>query len=199
MRYLFVLLLSACAASDASYAPVAERTLPTVVYIKSDVGAICAGVIVENRILTNKHCTDGMTSWEVTLYNGSIYPATLLGQAQDIDIAVLTIPTTLLTNAIVADSNTVKVGDDVLAIGHPYNLQWSVSKGIVSALNRTIPDFGTYIQTDAAINPGNSGGGLFNSMGELVGINSARGNGESLGFAISSNDAMKAYRSIVGA
>jgi serine protease Do len=194
MRFLFVLLmLTGCA---TSYAPLVDRTKDVVVRLRSDVGALCSGIVVsEVRVLTNKHCTEYATKFKVKFYDGREVEGTVLGISEDIDIAIIQIPQTRVTIAIFADSNTVKVGDSVIAIGHPYGLDWTVTSGIVSALERIIFPFGVFLQHDASINPGNSGGPLFNILGEVIGVNSMyRDDGISL--AITSNDALAAMRKI---
>jgi serine protease Do len=195
MRFLFVLLmLTGCATS--SYAPLVDRTKDVVVRLHSDIGALCSGIVVsEVRVLTNKHCTEGATEFKVKFHDGQIVAGKVFGISEDIDIAIIQIPQTRVSIAVFADSNTVKVGDSVVAIGHPYGLDWTVTSGIVSALERVIFPFGVFLQHDASINPGNSGGPLFNILGEVIGVNSMYRD-DGLAFAISSNDALAAMRKI---
>ena len=129
----------------------------------------------------------------VSLNNGKNYPAKIIGIDKNADIAVIKISADEDLNPInIADSNSLKVGDRVLAIGNPYGIGISVSNGIISATGR---DYGNpyleLIQTDAAINPGNSGGALINENGNLIGINSKiysnTGAYQGIGFAIPSN------------
>jgi serine protease Do len=195
MRFLFVLLmLTGCAST--SYAPLVDRTKDVVVRLHSDVGALCSGIVVsEVRVLTNRHCTEGATKFRVKFHDGRVVECTTLGMSEEIDIAIIQIPQTRVTIAVFADSNTVKVGDSVIAIGHPYGLDWTVTAGIVSALDRIVFPYGIFLQHDASINPGNSGGPLFNILGEVIGVNSMyRDDGISL--AITSNDALAAARKI---
>ncbi|MBN8926803.1 MAG: hypothetical protein BGO51_07605 [Rhodospirillales bacterium 69-11] len=157
-----------------------------------------SGFIVDpdGTIVTNKHVVSGASEVTVTLDSGISLPATVVGESTKADIAVLRVtPRRPLPTARWGDSNKVRVGDTVIAIGNPLGFDSSVSAGIVSALNRNIMEspFDDYIQTDAAINHGNSGGPLFNIKGEVVGMNSvifAPDNGGfiGLGFAIPSND-----------
>jgi serine protease Do len=133
----------------------------------------------------------------VTLYDGTHVHAQVVAVARNFDLAVLKIDKTGLTPITMGDSDQVKVGETVIAIGNPLGLKQTVSVGVVSAVHRNMgfSDFDDLIQTDAAINPGNSGGPLFNSVGEVIGINQAIytiGNGKGsigLGFAISINEA----------
>ena len=156
-----------------------------------------SGVIIsaDGYILTNNHVVDGADEVRVAIGEArKEYKATVIGRDPTADIAVLKIDATGLTPAVFGDSEQLQVGDVVLAIGDPFGVGQSVSRGIVSALGRgnlgieTIEDF---IQTDAAINPGNSGGALVDSDGRLVGINTAilsrTGGFNGLGFAIPIN------------
>jgi S1-C subfamily serine protease len=195
MRFLLVLLLAGCASS--SHAPALNpHLLEVVVRLESDAGALCSGVIVsEVRVLTNRHCTEGATSFQVKFYDGRVVDGTVAGKSEEIDVAIIQIPQTRATIAVFADSNTAKVGDEVIAVGHPYGLEWSVTHGIVSGLARIIFPYGVFLQHDAAINPGNSGGPLFNILGQVIGINSMT-RAQNVGLAITSNDALAAMRKI---
>ena len=146
-------------------------------------------------IVTNRHVVDGVYQVLVTLSDGSVVEAKVLGQTLGFDVALLKIATEApLKAAKLADSDKIAVGDDVFAIGNPLGFGESVSKGVVSALHRDlgISQFDEFIQTDASVNHGNSGGPLFNLTGEVVGINTAistvDGGSNGLGFAIPSND-----------
>ena len=148
-------------------------------------------------IVTNRHVIEGATNILVTLQDNTLLRATLLAQADQLDVALLKVtPDSPLPSLRFGDSDAVRVADRVLAIGNPLGLGGSVTRGIVSALNRDIRDtpFDDYIQTDAAINHGNSGGPLFNERGEVIGMNTAIVSPEAnsgsigLGFAIPSND-----------
>ena len=148
-------------------------------------------------IVTNRHVIEGATDILVTLQDNTLLHATLLAQADQIDVALIKVlPDSSLPAIRFGDSDAVHVADHVLAIGNPLGLGGSVTRGIISALNRDIRDtpFDDYIQTDAAINHGNSGGPLFNERGEVIGMNTAIFSPEAtsgsigLGFAIPSND-----------
>lgn len=160
-----------------------------------------SGVIIsaDGYIVTNNHVIDNATSIEITLNNKKKYEAELIGADATNDIALLKIdadidlPYTTFTN-----SDNVKIGEWVLAVGNPYNLTSTVTAGIVSAKGRDLEGNGnieSFIQTDAAVNPGNSGGALVNTRGELVGINTAISSktGSFIGysFAVPSNIAKK--------
>ena len=158
---------------------------------KNDIGS---GVIFseDGYIVTNLHILNSQQI-NVSLNNGKNYPAKIIGIDKNADIAVIKISADEDLNPInIADSNSLKVGDRVLAIGNPYGIGISVSNGIISATGR---DYGNpylqLIQTDAAINPGNSGGALINENGNLIGINSKiysnTGAYQGIGFAIPSN------------
>jgi serine protease Do len=139
------------------------------------------GIIItqDGYIVTNNHVIDGSDSVNITLFDGTEYPATIVGTDATTDLAVLKIDATGLTPAALGDSEALEVGETVVAIGNPLgaSLAGSVTSGIVSALNRNISPNGysqKYIQTDAAINPGNSGGALVNMKGQVIGINTLK-------------------------
>ena len=180
----------------------ADKSIGSVVTISSlnnssfsnNKNGIGSGVIFSNEgyIVTNLHILNSQNI-NVKLYNGKNYPASIIGIDKNADIAVLKISTEDELKPInIADSDNLKVGDRVLAIGNPYGIGISVSNGIISATGR---DYGNpylqLIQTDAAINPGNSGGALINENGNLIGINSkifsSTGAYQGIGFAIPSN------------
>jgi len=163
-----------------------------------------SGSIIDTKghILTNHHVVANAQKLEVTLGDGSKWPATLVGSDSDSDLAVIKIdaPKEKLKVIPMGDSKNLKIGQKVLAIGNPFGLQRTLTTGIVSSLGRTIrSESGTLIedviQTDAAINPGNSGGPLLNSDGEIIGINSAilspSGGSVGIGFAIPVNTAKR--------
>jgi serine protease Do len=139
------------------------------------------GIIIsaDGYIVTNNHVVAGSDSVKVTLFDGTDYPARLVGTDATTDLAVLKIDAIGLTAAALGDSDALQVGETVVAIGNPLgsDLAGSVTSGIVSALSREITTNGysqKYIQTDAAINPGNSGGALVNIKGEVIGINTLK-------------------------
>jgi len=168
-----------------------------------------SGVVVDARkgyVLTNHHVIANADEIAVTLHDGRILEAVVVGSDPDTDVAVIKIPPDRLKALEIADSNHLRVGDFVVAIGNPFGIGKTVTSGIVSALGRTNLGFEGYedfIQTDASINPGNSGGALVNLAGELVGINTAilapgsDGGNVGIGFAIPSNMAMSLMNQIV--
>ncbi len=140
-----------------------------------------SGVIIreDGYIVTNNHVIDGADQIEVTLANNKPYPATLVGTDPATDIALLKIDEDSLPAIVLGDSDNLRLGEWVLAIGSPYDLRSTITAGIVSAKGRSLPNYDgqyrveSFIQTDAAVNPGNSGGALINTLGELVGINTS--------------------------
>jgi len=155
-----------------------------------------SGVIVEaakGYVLTNNHVIEGADDISVTLSDGRSFSAEVIGTDPDTDLAMVRINADGLEALPLADSNQLRVGDFVVAVGNPFGLGQTVTSGIVSALGRAGfrgLQFQNFIQTDASINPGNSGGALINLRGELVGINSAiftpSGGNVGIGFAIPS-------------
>lgn len=174
-----------------------------------------SGVIFQKNgniayIVTNNHVVEGATKLEISLYNGEKTTAKVVGTDALTDLAVLQIDGKFVNSTVdFGDSSILRPGDPVYAIGNPLGLDLSrtVTQGIVSATNRSIPvstSAGNWetnvIQTDAAINPGNSGGALINSAGQVIGINSLKisENGvEGLGFAIPSNDAIPIVNQLI--
>ncbi|MBA9035957.1 serine protease DegQ [Rhizobium leguminosarum] len=148
-------------------------------------------------VLTNHHVVDGGSKITVTLKDGRQIPAKLIGSDKETDIALLHIGAENLTAISVGDSDALKVGDYVVAIGNPFGLGQTVTSGIVSALGRSglnIEGYEDFIQTDASINPGNSGGALVSLDGKLIGINTAilspAGANVGIGFAVPSDMAL---------
>ncbi len=140
-----------------------------------------SGVVITNDgyIVTNNHVVEGATELTVTLANRKTYKATVVGTDPNTDLAVIKIDANNLPYMLFGNSDDVKLGQWVLAVGYPLNLDVTVTAGIVSAKARSIGinkgdrPIESFIQTDAAVNPGNSGGALINTSGELIGINSA--------------------------
>lgn len=166
-----------------------------------------SGVIIssDGYIITNNHVIKGASDIEVTLNNKKVLKAKLIGTDPTNDIALLKVETNELPYIVFGDSDSVKVGEWVLAVGNPYNLMSTVTAGIVSAKGRDLEGNGnitdSFIQTDAAVNPGNSGGALVNTRGELVGINTAISSrtGSFIGysFAVPSNIAKKVVEDLM--
>ena len=165
-----------------------------------------SGVIIseDGYIVTNNHVVKNASEIEITLNNKKSYPAKLIGTDSKMDIALLKITTEeKLPYSAFANSDSVKIGEWVLAVGNPYNLTSTVTAGIVSAKARNLDTGGiqSFLQTDAAVNPGNSGGALVNTRGELIGINtmisSPTGSYTGYSFAIPSNITRKIIEDIM--
>jgi len=172
--------------------------------VKNSLGS---GVIVskEGHILTNHHVVANVDQVMVQLNDGrEPFPARVIGGDETADIAVIKIDATGLRPLPLGDSDNVKVGQFVFAVGNPFGLQETVTKGIISATGRVTDENGIeYFQTEAVINPGNSGGPLVNIRGEIIGINTAIGNysgsgtWQGVGFAIPSNTVRRALEGII--
>jgi len=173
---------------EGSVASIAAKATPSVVTIRVEAAAgdgTGSGWVLDDKghIVTNNHVvSSAATNGKITvvLTNGKQTPATIVGRDVSYDLAVLKVDRTDLTPLPLGDSNTVVVGDPVIAVGAPLGLESTVTTGIVSALNRPVTpgeaddqSFINAIQTDAAINPGNSGGPLLDMEGRVIGINSA--------------------------
>ncbi|MDR3493055.1 MAG: Do family serine endopeptidase [Ancalomicrobiaceae bacterium] len=163
------------------------------------VQSVGSGFIVDESgiIITNNHVIDGADDIQVTFSDGSKLKGELVGRDSKVDVAVLRVKATKPLKPVkFGDSDKLRIGDWVLAIGNPFGLGESVTLGIISAKNRDIHSgpYDNYLQTDAAINKGNSGGPLFNMNGEVVGINTAiispSGTSAGIGFAVPSNSAL---------
>ena len=165
-----------------------------------------SGVIIspDGYIVTNNHVIRNATELQVTLNDKKIYKAKIIGSDPTNDIALLKIDASNLPHIVFGDSDAVKIGEWVLAVGNPYNLTSTVTAGIISAKGRDLDGNGkidSFLQTDAAVNPGNSGGALVNSRGELIGINTAISSqtGSFIGysFAVPSNIAKKVVEDLM--
>jgi putative serine protease PepD len=211
MRVLVLLLLLAvphtAVAQPACTEPLAslfERVSPSVVSIQATKinkakpqrrfeTVVGSGVIIERdgQVLTNAHVIDGAASLVVTLDSGARTPARVLGMDTVTDLALLRIETQApLPVARLGDSTALRVGEEVVAIGNPMGLEQTMTRGIVSGLNRLLPGLAEQpmIQTDAPINPGNSGGPLVDRCGAVVGINTfISEEANSIGFALPIN------------
>lgn len=208
-------------ASPNQFTTAAEVATPGVVNIRALVetgggfwssssltGSSGSGVIIspDGFIVTNHHVIERSTDIKVTLADKREYKASLIGSDPSTDIALLKIPEGDLPFLMFGNSDSVRVGEWVLAVGNPFNLESTVTAGIVSAKGRNINILGggasieSFIQTDAAVNPGNSGGALVNTAGELVGINTAiiteSGSYEGYSFAVPSILVQKVIRDL---
>lgn len=158
-----------------------------------------SGVIIraDGYIVTNNHVVGDASRIEVTLNNNQSYPARIIGTDPATDVAIIKIDADNLPTVAFADSDQLRLGEWVIAIGSPYDLRSTITAGIVSAKGRSMPNYSrelkieSFIQTDAAVNPGNSGGALVNKAGQLVGVNTAiisqTGSYAGYSFAIPSN------------
>lgn len=215
--------------TNADFSEAAEKTVHAVVHVKNvavfskpnsvweqyhrggnggkAIQGAGSGVIItpDGYIVTNNHVINGASEIEVTLNNNKTFKAEVIGTDSKADIALIKIDAKELDYIPFGNSNNVKLGEWVLAVGNPFNLTSTVTAGIVSAKARDLnAGDGTpqsYIQTDAAINPGNSGGALVNINGELIGINTAitsqTGSYVGYGFAVPSNNARKIVEDII--
>jgi serine protease Do len=161
-----------------------------------------SGVIIDKdgQVLTNAHVVDGAASLTITLDSGSKVPARVVGLDTVLDVALVRVETgTPLPAARLGDSSITKVGDEVVAIGNPIGLDQTMTRGIVSGLNRVLPGVSdeAMIQTDAPINPGNSGGPLVDRCGQVIGINTLISeDAQSIGFAVPINAAKGVLREL---
>lgn len=220
-KYLFICLLfivslvhspavfSLSSGTEESIVQAVKRAKPSVVRINASVSqegdgrGIGSGVIFrkDGYILTNTHVIKGSRIISVTLSDGRRFNASVVNASHDYDLALLKISAGALTQASFGDSDKLQLGQTAIAIGNPHKFGWTVTVGVVSALNREVEAAGilyhNLIQTDAAINPGNSGGALVDTSGQIIGINTLVYTGNStsiaqgLGFSIPSNTVRK--------
>ncbi len=214
---------------DEEYARLTEAVVPSVVSLHTEgmkrqllrdllgrvyehrypVKGIGSGVVVseEGHVVTNQHVTDGKTEISVTMHDGKSYPAIVIGEDRALDIAVIRIKSKdrEFKPLKFGDSDRVRQGQQTFAIGNPFGLGETVTKGIISAKERSLSDKQRDLfQTDAAINPGNSGGPLINIFGEIIGINVAIYSPDTVnqgfvgvGFSIPSNDVREVFEQIL--
>lgn len=206
--------------SPTNFTDAAEVATPAVVNIRalleaggsiwsggSLTGSSGSGVILspDGYIVTNHHVVEHSTDIKVTLADKREYKAKLVGSDPSTDVALLRIEENELPFLLFGNSDSVRIGEWVLAVGNPFNLESTVTAGIISAKGRNINILGgasieSFIQTDAAVNPGNSGGALVNTAGELIGINTAiiteSGSYEGYSFAVPSNLVQKVIRDL---
>ncbi len=182
-----ITLLKASAGED--FSGIIEEVIKSVVTIRTNVGQGTGFIITpDGYIVTNAHVLVGGKEIQAITSNQKVLTTNFIGYDGNLDIALLKIDGKY-KKLNLDNSNKIQIGEKVIAIGNPLGLQFSVSEGIISAINRPGPNkINAYIQTDAALNPGNSGGPLINKEGKVIGINNFKiGSGESLGFALESN------------
>ncbi len=173
--------------------------------MKPQQAGVGSGFIVssDGYILTNNHVVQEADQLEIQLSDGRRFDGKVIGTDDRSDVAVVKIEASNLVPAKLGDSTLMDVGDWVIAVGSPFELDQTVTAGIISALNRSVEilDYEDFLQTDAAINPGNSGGPLVNLRGEVIGINTAinsrTGSNAGVGFAIPSSMARQIMESII--
>ncbi len=181
------------------FANTIEKVIPSVVSINAG-GGIGSGAVYKSNgyIITNKHVVGSLTSVTVKTFDQKQYTATVVGVSATKDVAVIKINAENIPYLSFEDSSIAKIGEKVVALGSPGGLDFSVTEGIISALNRIIGGV-NHLQTDVSINPGNSGGPLVNKAGKIIGINTMKVAGyEGVGFAISSNEVQSAINEIGG-
>jgi S1-C subfamily serine protease len=182
--------VSSIQVKSSDFSTIVDDVLQSVVSVGTDQG-IGSGAIIDEEgfIVTNHHVVHGANIIRVLTYSGKVHDASLIGYDPDVDIAVLKISADGLKRLRFGDSDDTRVGEKVIALGSPAGLSFTVTEGIVSAVNRKGPNnLPIYTQIDVPINPGNSGGPLVNSRGQIIGINNYKVGGyEGLGFAIQSN------------
>jgi 2-alkenal reductase len=203
--------------TEKLYADIYNHVSPSVVAINvsgtqngQGFEASGTGFVIDQQghIVTNNHVVDGADLIEVNFFDGTIVQGTVVGVDPDSDLGVLKVDVASdkLVPVTLADSDKLFIGQTTLAIGGPFGERWTLTTGIVSALNRTIQGLSNYqiggvIQTDAAINPGNSGGPLLNLAGEVIGVNSQIESGtrsnSGVGFAIPANLVKKVANDLI--
>lgn len=177
------------ASTSSDFSGIIENSIPSVVTIITDVSQGTGFIINKNGyIVTNAHVLSGAHYAKATTSAQKTYNSDLIGYDLIMDIALLQIPGNY-DALILGNSDEIKIGEKVIAIGNPLGLQFSATEGIVSAVNRVGKNnLPAYIQTDVALNPGNSGGPLIDTDGKVIGINNFKiGGSENIGFALESN------------
>jgi serine protease Do len=177
------------ASVSEDFSGIIEDAVKSVVTIKTDVGEGTGFIITEDGyIVTNYHVIEGAKAAAIYTYDEKIHEVFLIGYDATMDIALLQIEGDY-DRLKLGDSDNIEIGEEVIAIGSPYGLQFSVSDGIVSQIHRKGPNgLNAYIQTTAELNPGNSGGPLINKEGKAIGMNNFKiSDSEGLGFALESD------------
>ena len=177
------------AKTSSDFSGIIEDVAQAVISIKTDVAQGSGFIITsDGYVVTNAHVLENAKYAKAITADYEEYAMSLVGYSSTLDLALLKIDDSNLDYLDFADSDNVKVGEKVIAIGNPYGLSFSVTEGIISAVQRIINGYGgKYIQTDTAINSGNSGGPLINTDGEVVGVNNLKIEADNIGFALESN------------
>jgi S1-C subfamily serine protease len=192
--------LSDLAVESESFSPVISNVIDSVVSVMTNTGQGSGAIISsDGMVVTNYHVIQGARAASVITYGGSAYGVSLVGYDIQNDIAVLKISSNdTFSYFSFGDSDSLKAGQKVVALGNPAGLSFTATEGIISSPARLASDGFYYIQTDVTLNPGNSGGPIINSRGEIIGIADFKVSGyEGLGFAIPSNRAYAAIQSII--
>lgn len=186
------------ATTSADFSGIIENEIKGVVTIKTDVSQ-GTGFLIDDEgfIITNAHILSGARLANIHTYDNEVYAAKLIGYNSLMDLALLKIEGSFRSLDL-GDSDNVKIGEKVLAIGNPLGLSFTATEGIISARDRKgINNLPYYFQTDVSLNPGNSGGPLINTKGQVIGINNFKISGaESLGFALEINHAVETINEI---
>lgn len=179
------------------FSKIISQVMPAVVSVQTD-KSIGSGAIITNDgyVITNQHVIEGANALVVKTFDGQRYSAQVIGQDAAIDIAVLKIEGSF-TGLQFANSDNANIGEKVVAVGSPLGLEFTVTEGIISSINREYNGV-KYFQIDVPVNPGNSGGPLVNKLGQIIGINSRKlAGGEGIGFSIKSNQAKEIVEKFV--
>lgn len=162
----------------------AEKAYESIFVIYSGNSEGSGFAIGSNTVVTNAHVIDEASDIKLSTYSGDVYNARVYLIDDDFDIAILSVNDSTFTPLNIGDSNQIKVGDDIYAVGAPKSMDYTLTKGVISNKKRQIGTY-SYIQIDAAINSGNSGGPLFNDDGQVIGVNSLKvSDAEGIGLAI---------------
>ncbi|HLD33150.1 MAG TPA: trypsin-like peptidase domain-containing protein [Candidatus Nanoarchaeia archaeon] len=178
--------VSSLKAEFSDFSQVIEDALPAVVSVKTDISE-GSGFFVDSRgyLVTNYHVINGASAASVITSDGDSHSVIIVGFEKNADIAVLKINDDNVPRLRFGNSDDVRVGEKVIAVGNPGGLDFTVTQGIVSAVDRRDQQGNEYVQIDVPINPGNSGGPLINAEGRVIGVNTRKVSGfESLGFAL---------------
>jgi serine protease Do len=185
---------------NQDFSDIIDEVVKAVVSVRTNVGR-GSGFITEREgyIVTNYHVIKGASAASVFTYDGNTHAVRLVGFDQNADIAVIKIDVSGLDRLRFTNSDNVRVGEKVIAVGNPGGLDFTVTQGIISAVRRSDSKGNQYIQIDAPINPGNSGGPLINAEGRVIGVNTLKAfNLESVGFALEGNQVKDIVNQLIG-